>query len=778
MRFTLIGFSAGLLAGCSLALFPDSYYGLAALLALAVCAGVFGMSAARPLLCGLLLGVLQTLTHWLWWQHHAWPEALDKSRQQIEFSLVDFAKPVDSGWLFNAVDHQGRRLRLGWRQPEPPRYDCRYTATAQLQRPRGLLNPGLFDYEAWLISQGVHATGYLLSEPHCQVQTPDTLLAVRLALAHWLLQQDYSPRVSATLNGLLIGNYVDLARSDWQQLRESGTIHLLSVSGLHITLVAGFASLLVFYGVRCVPRLLLYRPAAVWAAWVAIAVALLYSLLAGFSVPTQRSLVMVAAGSLQFIVRGRWQFSSVYCVSLVAVLLLNPFSLLSVGFWFSFAATLVVIVAARALANRSYQQKLMATLQLQWFIFWLMLPLLLYCYGRVYALSLPLNLLAVPWVSFVSLPLAFLAALLMPLFPQVAQWLLDGSAWSLEMYWRGLDWATVSSLNHYWQTPQIAAWQALLAAVAVLLMLTLPRRWPMKYALALGLLPVLWPSVPLLDEGEARLYFLDVGQGLAVLVLSREQTLLFDSGNRLSESFDQGRDIVVPSVYYYGRRAIDRIVISHADSDHAAGLPSVLAELPAPVLTVSPAGLAQQYALEYPRGAERCRRGQQWQADGLGWRIDSPDAAAPPVRNLSCVLSMASPHGEVLLTGDIERAQELQLLASRPHQPLALMSAPHHGSNTSSSASLLSALAPAWVVVSSGYRNRYRHPATAVLQRYQRYGVQTVNTAEYGQISVSLSREGVMLDAALCRDRALWRLARRKRAGLCDTSANHAPVNP
>lgn len=776
-----------------LALFPMYLAAAALVAAILLCAWCL-KPAVTPALWGACLGGLLTYGHYMHWQYLVSPAEQDKQTTTIDFVLTDFIKPTERGWLLIAQDKQGRNLRLSWpgdQQDNPqdnllPAYDCQYQATVQLRRPRGLLNHGLFDYEAWLLSQRFHATGTIKRISSCEQHRVEFWLARRLSIANWLAARADSPRVSATLNGLLIGNYADLARSDWQQLRETGTIHLLSVSGLHIALVAGLVGWLTLRLVRSSCRLTRVAPAILWASVAALIVASAYSLLAGFSVPTQRSVIMVAAACLCVLARSRWPWSQAFCWAVVCVLVINPFSLLSVGFWFSFSATAIVLLAAKytqpaqtntSLLVRSWRHIRELTV-LQGLLFAAMLPLLFYSYGRVYGLSLPMNLLAVPWVSFISLPLAFIAAALLPFSQTAADGVMNLAAQSLAIYWAGLDWATQSPLNLFLQAQAPALWQVTLAWFALCFWIMLPRNFLPKHLLLLTLLPLWWPRSEAWGAGELRVSFLDVGQGLAIIVQTEHHTLLYDTGNRYSESFDAGRDLVLPSLAQLGRD-LDVIIISHNDSDHAAGLAEVLRQISAPVFAIDPDGLRQKFALLSDQAIQPCERGLSWQFDQIKVAVISPESNSQLGKNASCVLLLESPHGRVLLTGDMERGQELALFNTdvfarelSPALPMIAISAPHHGSNTSSTASLLSTLKPEVAVISAGYLNRYQHPTENVLARYQQYGVASLNSAELGQVQLTLNSTGAKWRSALCDDRSIWRKWRREAHGMCDTSEN------
>ncbi len=694
-----------------------------------------------------------------------WLPAADEGREiTVTGHVLDFPRRTERGWQFDFhAEELGGKLRLsvfeetGW--DAAPSFSCRYRFSVKLRRPRGLLNFGQFDYQAWLLQAGYRATGYVKAVAGCEPLQPAVLLRSRAWLATWIRSAPLSERASSTLLGLLIGSYADIDVQQWQVLRDSGTIHLLSVSGLHIVLVAALVHLLASWLARLLVWPLHLMPAAHWGCHASLVLATAYALLAGFSVATQRSLVMVAVAVLQQLVYGRFRFGTALLVSLVAVYALNPLSILSSGFWFSFVATAVLLLAShgwRHAQRLGFWQQCLSGLRLQGLLFVLMAPVLLFVYGRMPLLSLPLNLLAVPWVSFVSLPAGFAAVLVLPLSTTLAGWLLQLSGWTLDLYWQVMQWGI--GLGEHWQwSLGGAGWAALCLAMMGLYLLCLaPSGLPLRLAGCLLCLPMLLPRGIGLSPGEVEVTVLDVGQGLSVIVRTARHVLVYDTGDRSSERFDAGRDIVAPALRQQRVAGLDMLLLSHADSDHAGGAAGLLQEYPARQLWSGTPESLQGVPPFLP-----CRAGMHWRWDGVSFRILHPDSGTlPDDNNRSCVLQVEAGEQRLLLAGDIEQRAEQQLAMAGIDLRADVLLMPHHGSKTSSSPALLSAVRPSLAIASAGYRNRFHHPAVQVTGRYEIQGIRWLNTAETGAIRLRLSAAGMEQTLALCQAPVPWRWAR------------------
>ena len=583
----------------------------------------------------------------------------------------------------------------------------RWRFTVRLKRPHGNANPHGFDYEAWLLERNIRATGSIRGEG----QRLDDFVG-RPAYAVERLRDAVRSRFLRTLAdapylgvliALAIGDQRAIASDQWTVFNRTGITHLMSISGLHVTMVAALGALLVDGLWRRSRRLLLWRPAAqaaVVAAWLA---ALAYALLAGFEVPAQRTFYMLTVVAAALLSGKNIGVSRTVLLSLLAVLLIDPWAVLAIGFWLSFGAValLLMVGSSRLIASRGVRASLARWGAAQWAVSVGSLPLLLLFFQQ-FSLTSPLaNALAIPVVSFVITPLALVFA--------VVPWppLLAFDHWLLAQLMRLLEALAQWPL---WQQPAPPLWATLLALAGVLWLL-LPRGFPARSIGLCALLPALcWPP-PRPPPGEAWVEVLDVGQGLAVVVRTTGHALLYDSGPRYSGETSAGTRVVVPYLRAVGVRQLDALVLSHRDQDHVGGAPAVHAALPvARVLT------------SIPDLGERCRSGQSWEWDGVRFALLHPLAGDyllpnPPSNRMSCVLQIGNGSGGLLLTADIEAADERALIARSPLAS-ALLVAPHHGGKGSSTPEFIAAVGALQVIFSAGYRNSFNHPHPEVLERY------------------------------------------------------------
>lgn len=617
-------------------------------------------------------------------------------------------------------------LRLSWYYPPEvmPQTAERWRFTVRLKKPLGMVNPAGFDYERWLFQNHIGATGYIRESPdnrQLQAAPAFAINPLRARLLDGIKQRLTSHPQASLVAGLSVGMRDWITPRQWETLRLTGTSHLLAISGLHI----GLAALLGFWLVRLLwsvnSRCLLWLDARRAGATGAIAVALFYALLAGLSIPSQRALVMVIVAMTLLLLRRHCLLRDALALALIAVLLIDPLAVLSAGFWLSFAAVAWIIY----LTQGRYPSPRWRWAFIHVFIALGLTPLLLLFFGESSLVAPLANLVAVPVVSLLVVPLCLSAMLLLLWWPAAASFLLTCAAWILSRIWLWLDWLAslpIASL-HLAATPLIF----LLVAFVGIALLMAPRHFPAKPLAILLLAPLfLWqPAQP--AAGRFWLSMLDVGQGLAAVVETRHHTLVFDTGPRFSDSFDTGKAVVVP--YLSARRVqqLDTLIISHGDNDHIGGAESLLAAYPANHILTSVPGDIQ--------GAATCQQGQHWQWDGVRFEILHPDQSAYPARNdASCVLLIDDGDNQVLLTGDIEKTAENALLNNPAKLQASIITAPHHGSNTSSTRAFVDAVAPQIVVIPAGYRNRYRFPAPPVLERYQAAGSEILITGTSGAV--------------------------------------------
>lgn len=619
-----------------------------------------------------------------------------------------------------------QRLRLSWYAGPPVQAGERWRLAVQLRRPLGTANPQVFDYEAWLLAQRIGALGSVKAGQRLQAASGVT--AWRDQLRQRLLQTPAFAREGA-LAALVLGDGSGLSRADWQVLQATGTVHLMVISGQHIALLAG----LVYAAVAGLARLGLWPRALPWLPWacgLGFAAALAYGVLAGFEVPVQRACVMVA---LVLLWRLRFRHLGVWLALLMAlnaVLLVEPLASLQAGFWLSFAAVAVLLLVFAGRLGpwpwwRSWGRA-------QWSMAVGLLPAML-ALGLPVSLSGPLvNLLAVPLLGVVVVPLALLGTLLLPV-----PWLGETCLWLAGGLLHGLFWGLtqVAAVLPAWLPVAPPLWAWCLGVLGVVLVL-LPAGVPGRGLGVLLVLPLLWVPVPRPAPGEVQVWQWDVGQGLSVLLRTREHALLYDAGPRHGD-FDLGERLVLPALRAQGISRLDVLLLSHADLDHAGGAEALQRGLPiGRVLSGEAAALPAALA------AQPCIDGASWQWDGVRfstWRWQQ----APEGNPASCVLQVAAASGErLLLTGDIDQAAERALLASGRDLRADWLQVPHHGSGSSSSLAFLQAVAPRAALLSRARYNVYGHPHPQVLARYRALGVEVYDSVADGSVQLLLGRHG------------------------------------
>ena len=637
-----------------------------------------------------------------------WPDAPgEPERVRLDIEVLDDKAPY-------CVDLTGRRLRLNWHFPPILREGEIWRFAAEVRVPWGYQNPGGFDYERWLMANGINGTGYIRNAKHLADSGPTLRQRAHAGIA----EQVAPHRNRGHLLALAAGSGRWLTDDDWLLLRRTGTVHLLVVSGLHIGLVAALGLAAGFGIARLLPWSLPWLPGGWVAATVALSGAAGFVWLSGAGVPAVRAGVMCIFGVLAFVAGrsvapGRW-----LALAAIAVVCAEPLALLTHGFWLSFAAVALLI---GAFANRAPRHgRLPGLVRAQWVMVLGMTPLVALIGGETAPAAGLANLFAVPWVSFLVVPLVLLALLASLSAPPLA-----------ELCWFAAD-AALSSLLGYLNWLEgpgahrlpIGLGQGIPCLFALGCLLC-----ACKWRGVLACLPLYAAGLVVLDQrppfGEARVTSLDVGQGSAILVDTRRHRLLYDAGMRFSSGFDLGEAVVLPAIAATGPPKLDAMIVSHGDADHAGGARAVLDGIAVDALIADVSGL----------GGRPCRRGERWTWDGVDFAILHPsEASALRGNDASCVLSVAARGGRALLPGDIEIAAELRLL-TQGLEPVDLLFAPHHGSNTSSSRRFIAALEPRIAVAMAGFGNRYGHPHPAVAQRYGEIGARVWITGRDGALT-------------------------------------------
>ena len=612
----------------------------------------------------------------------------------------------------------------------------RWQLAVRLKRPHGFSNPGGFDFEQWLFQQRIRATGYVRQD-----KARNRLLAVadgsvidsfryRLMAAYDGMQAD-NPSL-AIIRALTIGDRSMLSTAQWEVLRATGTSHLVAISGLHVSLVAGLIFWLThFVWVRC-GYLVEHYPARKVAAVTAVIAALLYALLAGFGIPARRALIMVTIVMLSVVSDQGISFSRTIALAAIIILLLDPLAVLSPGWWLSFwAVTTIAYCITGRHGPRGLVQK---WLYMHIVLAMSMVPLLLVFFQQASVIAPLANTIAVPYVGMIIVPIALTGTLLFSLSETAGEWVLQTAADLMSLVWPWL--SGLAGLEQaLWHPHQPVTW-TLIPAFAGLGILFMPRGIPGRWLALLLLLPLVTVEPRRPEWGEARVTLLDVGQGLSAVVQTRQHTLVYDAGPRFSDTFDTGQAVVVPFLRHSGVRKLDMLVVSHGDNDHIGGVASLLGDYPADRLLTS-------VTEKIPgTGAEHCWRDQRWLWDGVSFTVLHPARDSRLQGNdASCIVRIESAGGHsLLLTGDIEARAEQALLQS-PQQQLsaAVLVAPHHGSDTSSTPAFIKAVYPDAVLFPSGYRNRFGFPKPPVVDRYADIHAEMYETGLSGALAVTLS---------------------------------------
>lgn len=729
----------------------------------------------------------------------------------VQGRIAGLPQAIDQGWRFEFepdAGHEGvpRRVLLSWRagrgaalaagedgttleSPPMPLPGERWAFGVRLRRPHGFVNPGGFDYEAWLLARAIRATGYVRA-PAARLEddaaTPmQRVHRLRAALRARLLAALPGSEHAGLLVALAVGDQSAIPAADWEVFRRTGVGHLVSISGLHIALVALFCGGAVALLWRRLPALALRLPAQKAGALSALAGASLYALLAGLGIPVLRAWLMLAVAAGVLFSGRAVAPSRALALALVAVLLIDPWAVLAVGFWLSFGAVAVILacVGGRVRARAGWR----GALRVQLAISVALIPLLVAQFESFPLLSPLANLIAIPVVNFVLTPVVLLA------LPWPSPVLLMPAEAAAGLMMRALRWLASWELALWEQAPP-PPWLLAggLGAVALLL---LPRATPGRLAAPVVLAGMLaWqPARPLAGGFEAQV--LDVGQGLAVHVRTQHHDLLFDAGPPYGSEADAGSRVIVPYLRVAGVRELDRLVLSHSDVDHVGGADSLLAALPVgEVLAGQPEAFGRGHTVKAQevglatdvRADEPAEGGMEWLADAWAsaprarscaaaapWVWDGvrfeflhplpglPSAAPAHDNDASCVLRVSVPAGALLVTADIGLDVEAALRARLPEGALrsAVVISPHHGSRSSSGPALVDATLPEHVVHSVGHRNNFGHPHPQVWARWAVAGARNWRTDAQGAIHVVFAAdadEGVSVSAARERAPRYW----------------------
>lgn len=687
-----------------------------------------------------------------------------------------------------------RRLLLGWYSEWPAlRPAERWQFAVRLKRPHGVRNPGGFDLEAWLLERNLRATGAVRAgrrDPAPRLVDPRVdrpgLLAERArhALRDRLAPMLESRRYGGVLMALILGDQRAIAAQDWTLFNRTGISHLVSISGLHITMIASLAGWCVASVWRRTPALVGRAPAQMAGVFAGLAAAVGYALLAGWGIPAQRTVLMLAVVTVAWLARARVGLGAALALAAAVVCVVDPWAVLAAGFWLSFGAVAVIAwVVHGRVADRAvpaWRRALAAAAHVQIAVTLALMPATVVLFHQLSLVSPIANAVAIPVVSWVVTPLSLIAGALATLpaaFGAIASALLGVAHAVFEALAVWLAWtAAWPGSARAVATPP---WPAIALAVVGIAWLLAPPGWPARWLGAVVALPLfVWPPERP-GTGELWVTALDVGQGSAILVEAGDRAWLYDTGPRYSSDSDAGERIVLPYLRHRGITRLDGLIVSHLDSDHSGGTAALLRGLPARRVMSS---IAPSHSMFRGRAVERCEAGQRWSDGAMEFTVLHPPAAdyarRRPTNAMSCAVLVVAGSHRVLLTGDIGIAEEAAILGRWPGLAADWLAAPHHGSRSSSSPQLLAALGARDAVAQAGYRNRYGHPDAGVAARYAEAGIALRRTDHAGALQWRMKPDGDTRHSAWRTEGVRYWHNRPGRPAETEPEAEEEPTDP
>jgi competence protein ComEC len=664
----------------------------------------------------------------------------------IKGEVVSLPEIIDSGIRFEfqiteMISQAGIRLenpgkvRLGWyRQNVSILPGEHWRLHVRLKRPYGFSNPGGFDYEGWLFQHRIRATGYVRNRENNELLYKASLFSVNYQrhLLRSLINKSHIAEFETNfISALSLGDRSKISAKQWQTLTRTGTSHLLAISGLHIGLVAGLFFIVGRWLWAFAGSLPLQISSQRFAALAGLLGALIYAAMAGFSIPTQRALIMLSVWMLSLFFNRKYAVSDIISISLLAVLIIDPFAAMDAGFWLSFIAISIIAygMTCRVQTNiYGWRNVWWKWGRVQYLVAVGLFPVLVLWFQQYPLVGILANIVAVPYISLIVVPLVLLGIVLLPFAFPVGELVLQLAGQTLGCLWPFLEYLSSLEFN-LWHSASPSP-LAFVAGMIGVLILLLPKGMPARWIGIFWLLPLLLPHSEAPETGDFWLAQLDVGQGLASVIQTQAHTLVYDTGDKFSQRFNAADAVIIPYLKHQNILHPDLLIVSHGDQDHIGGAEALLTKYPQiQVLT------SIKEKIDHSK-VEKCVQGQSWQWDEVEFEILSPVHSEDyQGNNSSCVLRISNDQHSIILSGDIEQAIESRLIRTLPDKLSAkLLIAPHHGSKTSSSPAFIDALAPEIVVFPVGYRNRFGFPKQDIISRYESRQVKILNTARDGAL--------------------------------------------
>jgi len=721
-------------------------------------------------------------------------ERIQSLHSQTDQAWSNYPYIVSVNWYVK--NHEYKQLI------EPPKLGELWRFTAKFKANHASMNPASRDYESWLFHKHIQArvsvSGLVDKQKNLQAEKMSSAAfynwrVLRQKASHFLNKLLENSEYSGVYKALLIGDKSQINAQQWQVFQQTGTIHLMAISGLHMSIMAaiGFVFFKLLWRIAVYRQTYINRP--IFTAFGGILFATLYLLLSGSEIPTQRAWILVVTILGFLMVRRAFRPWTALAMAALLVVLWDERSVLSMGFWLSFGAVVLIFIALKAFKNEGRWQQLIA---IQFMLTVGLSPLIFWQFYEIPSYSLLANLIAVPFVTFIGLPTLLLGSIIGLFSIETGQGffqLVDG-VWS--GLWWYLDWILslpklsipTHQLSIYWLIGVLLGFGLLVKVFLVRQEKHGFSQWGLLGVIAVYLSAVmLFPYTknrPLVTH-QAWLTVLDVGQGQSIIIETQNHVVVYDAGAKWGESTDAAKVAVLPYLKAHSWEDIDLLMISHSDLDHAGGTQSILAAFPVVEKVTGQADklnkqlnqqldeervrqLENQKSENHPQKAilrsdfKACQSGQKWLFDGVEFSILSPENIEGLSDNdASCVLKVSIANNSVLITGDLSSRGERQLVKRFKISPETLKAnllvAGHHGSKHSSSLDFLNIVNPSQVVFSSGYMNRYRFPNEEVIDRLSimndrstksldaQHNVSWWNTACSGALSFNMDKAGVKL---------------------------------
>jgi competence protein ComEC len=745
MRFFSLLFLSGILFFTNLSTIPTHTQVAILILTLIICLYFKFTRFITVIICGFLWA-LCCANHKLSWKL---PDQIEGRTIQIQgniqtipnifYQTASFLFYVKKLQYDDQIQPVNAQVKVTWRSKNLPvlHVGDAWKLTVHLKKIHSTANPGGFDYEAHAFEEGIRAAGYIVDKEKNQLLISHwyyrPIDRVREMLKNKIEANIVKSNTSSWITALIVGERNNIPQTEWDVLRNTGTNHLMAIAGLHIGIMAGFAYTLISMFWRRISILTLYFPAQYAGSIAALLMALLYSSLAGFSLPAQRACIMLITFLFFTLLKRNLLSWHAWATALILVLLIDPFSVLTESFWLSFGAVALIIYGVSGrLAPSGLWWKLG---RIQWVIALGLVPLSFWLFQQCSLISFIANSIAIPWVGFLVVPMSLLGAATLLFSAKDGGFILSAADKVLNILWIILTkLAHLSWASWYQYIPH--TWIIVIACLGIILLLV-PVGVPGRYFGLFWLLPLFLYPAKDLKSGEAIFTLLDVGQGLSTVVQTQHHILVFDTGAKFNTNFDMGESVVVPYLRSEGVKKIDMLMISHGDNDHIGGAEAVLKAFPTQVIKTS---VPEEFLNQH---ASYCLRGEKWDWDGVNFEIIYPTTDFLGLDNdSSCVLRISVGPHQILLTGDIEKFAEKNLTEFElPQLKSEILVAPHHGSKTSAEDAFVTAVQPHYVLFPVGYRNRYHFPHQIVVDKYKKLAAIELDTVNSGAVQFEINEK-------------------------------------